>query len=247
MISNSLIQYFKVRVILTSAMLASTTAGVSAAVPSHVATRAPAANLSVQLASVQPNSVQLAQSAAVVYPTLQTGSTGETVSRLQATLKLLGFYQGDVDGTYGQSTQQAVVAFQSATSLATDGIAGPATWRKLLPTPDDTEVADSTSNEDTANEDTASAEAPTEPAAVETDSEPATSNPPILRPSAEGPAVSQLQTELQTLGYYSGAIDGSYGELTEAAVRKFQADRQLLVDAVVGPSTWDALSRALEE
>lgn len=237
MFRNSLIQHFNARVILTSAVLASTTASVSAAVSGDTAILISTASTSARLTSVQ-----LAQSAAIVYPTLQVGSMGETVSRLQSTLALLGFYQGNVDGTYGESTQQAVIAFQTAANLTADGIAGPATWRRLLPTPDEMSAADSTSNEDTTG-----VEALTETAPTQTGSEPAASSLPILRPSAEGPAVSQLQKNLQTLGYYSGAIDGSYGDLTEAAVREFQADRQLLVDAVVGPATWDALSRALQD
>ncbi|NJM97613.1 MAG: hypothetical protein HC800_11025 [Phormidesmis sp. RL_2_1] len=73
------------------------------------------------------------------------------------------------------------------------------------------------------------------------------SEPPILRLGAEGTAVSQLQIELRTLGYYDGAVDGGFGEQTEAAVIKFQRQLQLVVDGVVGPSTWDALSRELNK
>ncbi len=254
MVSNSLIQHLKIRVILISATLASTTASVAATVPNDVASLTRTANAFaypntftkqsiVQLNSFPRVPVQLAQSTAIVYPTLRAGSAGETVSRLQATLKLLGFYQGNVDGAYGQSTQQAVIAFQTAADLTADGITGPATWRRLLPAPGDINAAAA----DTSSGEVTSVESPTEPVTTETDSEPVASGPPILRPSAEGTAVSQLQEELQTLGYYNGAIDGSYGELTEAAVREFQADQQLIVDAVVGPATWDALSRALKE
>ncbi|MGB7251094.1 MAG: peptidoglycan-binding protein [Phormidesmis sp.] len=160
-------------------------------------------------------------------PTLSLDSVGERVSRLQATLALLGFYQGTVDGSYGQATQDAVVQFQTAAGINADGVTGPSTWRKLLPTPDEVSPVVSA------------------PAAPPTQNQSPTGGPPILRPNAEGSAVSQLQTELQELGYYSGAIDGGYGEETEAAVRQFQSDQQLEVDAVVGPSTWNALSEAL--
>ena len=183
--------------------------------------------------------LQLAQTTPITYPTLSAGSTGESVSRLQATLKLLGFYQGDVDGNYSPTTQAAVSRFQSAAGIQIDGIAGPSTWRKLFPTPEDVSTVAATPETGTA---------PQEPTG-ETVSEPATpsvsSGPPILRPDAEGPAVAQLQRELQALGYYNGAIDGIYGEMTQSAVIAFQADQQIEGDAIVGPSTWDALTQAL--
>ncbi len=47
--------------------------------------------------------------------------------RLQARLKELGYYAGEVDGAYGPATKAAVRSFQQAHGLAADGIAGPAT------------------------------------------------------------------------------------------------------------------------
>ncbi len=176
------------------------------------------------------------ETARATYPTLTTGSTGESVSELQSTLKLLGFYQGAVDGTYSQPTLEAVTRFQTAAGIAADGITGPSTWQKLLPVPSDI---------------TAVAEAPAIPqpaaTAVASSGNPAPLGPPILRAEAAGPAVAQLQRELQELGYYSGPIDGGFGAQTQASVEKFQADQQLFVDGVVGPSTWDALSGALDK
>ncbi len=185
---------------------------------------------------------QLAQaSPSVTYPTLAAGSTGESVSRLQATLKLLGFYQGDINGTYSPTTQAAVSRFQSAAGIPVDGIAGPSTWRKLLPPPEDISTVASTP----APVATSSASAVVPPAESPATPVSEPTGPPTLRPNVEGSAVAQLQRELQTLGYYDGAINGVYGESTQSAVREFQADQKLEVDAIVGPSTWDALTRAL--
>lgn len=176
--------------------------------------------------------------AQAAYPTLSAGSTDTSVSYLQSTLKLLGFYSGSVDGTYSQSTQEAVARFQTAAGIAADGIVGPSTWAKLLPAP---EAAQSIPVSEVPI-------APPAAAAVSPSSaEPVSSGPPVLRADAVGSAVSQLQSELQALGYYQGEIDGGYGEQTEAAVRQFQSDQQLAVDGVVGPSTWDALSQALAQ
>ena len=183
------------------------------------------------------------------YPTLSIDSTGDStrasVSRLQAMLKLLGFYQGPADGRYDEATQAAVTRFQEAAGLTADGITGPLTWARLLPSPEDiTAVSTRTGSVSSAAPTLPAPEVPEAPTSSEA---PADSAPPVLRLSAEGSAVTQLQRELQTLGYYSGTIDGIYGEQTQAAVTQFQTDQQLTADGVVGAATWDALSRALSQ
>lgn len=70
---------------------------------------------------------------ALLRPTLKPGSRGSEVTELQATLKLLGYYGGTVDGVYGQSTVAAVAQFQQAAGLNADGITGAATWNRLFP------------------------------------------------------------------------------------------------------------------
>lgn len=198
--------------------------------------------------------------AQVTYPTLSAGSTGASVSRLQATLKLMGFYQGAVDGVYAQATQEAVSRFQTAAGIAADGITGPSTWAQLLPSPDAvTAISEQagapgeTSNPPPVSEatDPLPASEPATPPSASGPSGPATPPanvaPPVLSLHAEGSAVSQLQRELQTLGYYSGTIDGVFGQQTQAAVSRFQTDKQLTVDGIVGASTWEALTRALAQ
>lgn len=66
-------------------------------------------------------------------PTLQLGSQGDAVMELQALLKLLGYYQGAVDGRFQETTVSAVMQFQRQAGLPTDGIVGPSTWARLLP------------------------------------------------------------------------------------------------------------------
>lgn len=168
------------------------------------------------------------------YPLLSVGSTGEIVSQLQATLKLMGFYQGAIDGTYSEPTLNAVAQFQTAAGIAADGITA-STWQKLLPAASDIT--------------TIAAPPPIPTAVTPPPSEVATSpvplGPPILSLEVSGSAVSQLQKELQELGYYNGPIDGGFGAQTLAAVEQFQRDQGLVVDGIVGSSTWDALSQAL--
>lgn len=57
----------------------------------------------------------------------------------------------------------------------------------------------------------------------------------------------EYQEMLKKLGYGPGPIDGMSGPLTDAAVRAFQRDRELVVDGIVGPATRAALVRALDE
>jgi hypothetical protein len=57
---------------------------------------------------------------------------GEAVVALQAILNARGFDCGDVDGSFGSKTDNAVKAFQKKEELVVDGIVGSATWGKLL-------------------------------------------------------------------------------------------------------------------
>lgn len=63
---------------------------------------------------------------------------------------------------------------------------------------------------------------------------------PVLRLNDTGEHVTLLQTKLKALGH-AVDIDGEFGPNTEKAVRRFQADRGLEADAVVGNDTWKAL------
>jgi peptidoglycan hydrolase-like protein with peptidoglycan-binding domain len=57
-------------------------------------------------------------------------------------------------------------------------------------------------------------------------------------------AVRVLQRQLAAAGFSPGPIDGRYGPLTERAVRRFQAARNLRVDGVAGSRTLGQLHRA---
>lgn len=63
--------------------------------------------------------------------TLEHGERGDVVRDLQGRLVALGYWLGSPDGTYGQLTRQAVMAFQKAEGLSRDGVAGPATLARL--------------------------------------------------------------------------------------------------------------------
>lgn len=76
---------------------------------------------------------------------------------------------------------------------------------------------------------------------------PTTTTPPApagLRPGAEGPEVTALQTTLSGLGFWLGAVDGRYAHLTQQAVLAFQKAHGLARDGIAGPQTLAALAAA---
>mgnify|MGYP002477912845 FL=1 len=62
---------------------------------------------------------------------LTVGSTGKDVVELQGRLRYLGYYDGDITGTFDQKTKNAVTWFQWKFGLKSDGIVGPKTKLKL--------------------------------------------------------------------------------------------------------------------
>jgi N-acetyl-anhydromuramyl-L-alanine amidase AmpD len=80
---------------------------------------------------------------------------------------------------------------------------------------------------------------------------PAAAEPPPLKPpprtiriGAEGWLVTRLQRLLRAHGCFPepAAVDGDFGEITEAAVKAFQELHDLEPDGIVGPLTWHALT-----
>ncbi len=64
-------------------------------------------------------------------PVLRLGDANDAVYNLQVELKKRGFYQADVDGSFGSDTKSAVIAFQQAIGIEDDGIVGLGTWQAL--------------------------------------------------------------------------------------------------------------------
>lgn len=69
---------------------------------------------------------------------------------------------------------------------------------------------------------------------------------PTIQLGSTGAAVTTAQTDLNKWHTIAGTnaavtVDGSYGALTEAAVKSFQGAKKLTMDGVVGPATWAIL------
>ena len=56
-----------------------------------------------------------------------------------------------------------------------------------------------------------------------------------------GSEVTAIQKKLKNWGYYTGSVDGIYGNRTETAVRYFQRKNGLVVDGIAGKNTLAAM------
>ncbi len=192
-------------------------------------------------------------------PTLNLESKGERVVELQAALKLLGFYTGNVDGKYQENTAVAVSQFQQAAGLKPNGTADNITWQKLFPTPStvnssrpntvrtfNTTPTPGKKNPNSAPKRTNSKNQPNtglQPTPVSQQIPGIKYSPqgwPILERGMSGPEVVKLQKQLQNLGFLTGEIDGDFGKSTEIAVKAAQVRYGLEPDGIVGGSTWQA-------
>ena len=129
------------------------------------------------------------------YSTLQVGDRGDEVRRLQEELARYGYYEGDIDGVYGNQTRRAVEQFQYQHGLSADGMAGRVTLTVLYESgqvrlsPNAVTPAPSP----TSGLSVALTEAPATPAAAETPA-PAATEPPAATVSATPAATTATPT-----------------------------------------------------
>lgn len=132
------------------------------------------------------------------YGTLQVGDKGDEVRRLQEELARYGYYEGDIDGVYGNQTRRAVEEFQYQHGLSADGMAGRITLTVLYESGQvrmsPTAVTPAPSA--TSSLSVALTEAPATPAAAETPA-PAATDPPAATVSAT-PAATPTATPTAT-------------------------------------------------
>ncbi|WP_446697283.1 spore cortex-lytic enzyme [Thermoactinomyces mirandus] len=67
---------------------------------------------------------------------------------------------------------------------------------------------------------------------------------PVLKRGSRGGDVWDLQGRLKFIGFYTGKVDGHYGERTYRAVRLFQYEFGLKIDGVAGSKTLQKLRAA---
>ena len=148
--------------------------------------------------------------------TLQNGLYGDDVKAAQALLKQLGFYNGALDGKFGATMRNAVLAFQRKNDLTADGKIGPKSLAVLL------------------SEDALGKNDPDKlPAYV--------LGTRKLESGMKGEDVLAAQLLLRNLGYYTKATDGKFGPGMRSAVIQFQRRNGVSADGKIGPVTLAAL------
>lgn len=175
------------------------------------------------LTKLYSSSAKKASSVVAVIGSLKRGMSGSGVKALQQQLKALGYYSGSVDGDFGEGTELAVRAFQSANNLTADGVAGKATMNAIYAASGTGGSGGSTSG--------------TKPEAYGAK---VTINGYTTISSSSGTSktnVTALQQVLHSRNYYTGTVDGSYGSGTEAAVKAYQQAAGLRVTGMAGPTT----------
>ena len=153
---------------------------------------------------------------------LRPGDKGTAVKELQYRLKELGYYSASRDGVYGSQTRVAVMAFQTRNGLTVDGVAGPATLKKVYSSSAIKAGSTSTGSGSTSGSTGSSV-------TLKTDQ--------TINPGDNGDQVKALQTRLKELGYYTGSIDGQFGYGTRQAVLAFQKNNGLTQDGIAGEAT----------
>lgn len=184
---------------------------------------------------------------------LKKGSSGSEVEKMQQRLYDLGYYTGEIDGNFGETTEEAFKLFQEAAGLYVDGVAGSDLEYLYADDAPSYKKADAEAEKDDEDKEVEEAEE------VTSDKEDlaetgALNNAESSDTNAEESLVSllflngdysddvaKIQDRLITLGYLEGAADGEYGNSTETAVMGFQGNNDLPVTGVVEQKTYDKL------
>lgn len=166
----------------------------------------------------------------------RNGSTGEEVKKIQQRLKDLGYYTGDVDGSFGDATEKAYREFQKAAGLTVDGIAG--SDREVLYSDDAPKASsgtDTTKPSDKPEEPTVPDEKTDETKPSDEDKENNYKN------GDENEEVTKIQNQLAALGYFDIDATGFFGDYTEQAVKNFQLENALEATGIIDKATYDVL------
>lgn len=147
--------------------------------------------------------------------TINGNDTGEAVEKLQRRLSELGYYADEINGVCDKATVKALKAFQSKMSILADGIATPDVLTILYGA---TAIA---------------------AAQIVTPTPSPTVAPPTdtLRSGDSGTDVKKVQQRLKDLGYFTGTVDGKFGDATVKALKAFQKKNGLAQDGVCGAQT----------
>ncbi len=184
------------------------------------------------------SSSNTSNSTATKSDSLKKGSSGEKVEKLQERLSELGYYSGPIDGHFGDGTEEAFMLFQEVCGLYVDGIAGsdvdylyaddaPAYEEPKLEVEnkkDDEEVAQTAAENDEDEKEEEKDETPSSFSKGDFHEE-----------------IVKIQERLSSLSYYDGVADGSFGTMTEEAIKSFQGANGITQSGVADEFTLQML------
>ena len=176
------------------------------------------------LTKLYSSSAKKASEVVAILGSIKRGMNGGAVRSLQTKLKELGYYNGTIDGDYGEGTEAAVIAFQAANNLKPDGIAGSSTQNAIFGGGNSPTLTNQPNN-DRTSADNYGKSAKTNGYST------------ISAASTNKNNITALQSVLQSKSYYSGSLDGSYGSGTQDAVTSYQKSVGLRPTGMAGPST----------
>jgi len=159
---------------------------------------------------------------ALAYETIPYGEQSNAVRKMQDKLKSKGYYRGRVDGKFGPTTKAAVIKFQKSVGITADGKPGNKTLTALYEGKSAINKANNTQQKQLTKPE----------------------NPRTLYYGCTGSRVKSLQRALRSAGVYKGSIDGVYGDLTYAAVVKYQQQKGLHADGMAGVKTLASLRKS---
>ena len=165
---------------------------------------------------------------------LRRGSSGPDVELIQRRLNRIATNYPAIpkvyptNGVFGQTTEDAVRAFQRAFGLTEDGIVGEATWYRIQYIYNAVKRLSDLYSEGLTLSDIS------------------LQYPSALALGSSGQGVEVLQYYLRYIAQFvptvpTVEVDGAFGPSTEAAVRAFQSAYGLTPDGVVGELTWNSL------
>ncbi len=196
---------------------------------------------------------------------LGPGDRGNQVKYLQQNLIGLGFLTGTADGRYGNGTKAAVKAFQAEYGLSTDGKAGERTQTAVRNAMVRVQIelqlegcAPGSADGHFGSKTKAALKRYQElmglkvtgiaDQATRSEMDDNTPGLQVTRKLGKGSnrtQVKYLQRALIGLGFLTGSDDGSYGPMTQAAVRNYQKAYGLGVDGSAGPDTLTSIKNTV--
>ncbi len=160
---------------------------------------------------------------------VRPGDKSDDALKVQERLKELGYYNGKLDGSFGEGSVKALKAFQTANGLEPDGVCGIKT-RAILFAAHPVYATPTATPSPTSEEEEGVTIAGGYPEITE-------ENVVLITAGSRGDMVLQLQKRLQELGYYSSRLDGVCLSDDITAIRSFQNANGLKVDGKAGYET----------